>query len=40
MGRRLDIASIYAERIAGRVDPRQVMDAVSGSTLSAETARP
>ncbi len=39
MGRRLDIANLYAERIAGRVDPRQVMDAALGSTLSAETAQ-
>ena len=39
MGRRLDIANTYAERIAGRVDPRQVMETVLGSTLSAETTR-
>jgi uncharacterized protein (DUF1800 family) len=39
VGRRLDIANTYAERIAGRVDPRQVMETVLGSTLSAETTR-
>jgi uncharacterized protein (DUF1800 family) len=37
MGRRLDIANAYAERIAGRVDPRYVTETVLGSTLSAET---
>ena len=39
MGRRLDIANAYAERIAGRVDPRHVMEAVLGSTVSAETTQ-
>ena len=37
MGRRLDVANIYAERIAGRVDPRFVMETVLGSAVSAET---
>jgi uncharacterized protein (DUF1800 family) len=37
VGRRLDIANIYAERIAGRVDPRFVIDSVLGSAVSAET---
>jgi uncharacterized protein (DUF1800 family) len=39
MGRRLDVASIYAERIAARVDPRDVMETVLGSTLSSETVQ-
>jgi uncharacterized protein (DUF1800 family) len=39
MGRRLDIANIYAERIAGRVDPRYLMESVLGSALSDETKR-
>ena len=39
IGRRLDIANTYAERIAGRVDPRHVMEAVLQSTLSAETTQ-
>ena len=37
MGRRLDIANAYAERIAGRVDPGYVTETVLGSALSAET---
>lgn len=39
MGRRLDIANFYAERIAGRIDPREVMETVLGSTLSAQTVQ-
>ena len=37
VGRRLDVANVYAERIAGRVDPRFVIDSVLGSAVSAET---
>ena len=37
VGRRLDIANIYAERIAGRIDPRFVIESVLGSVVSAET---
>jgi uncharacterized protein (DUF1800 family) len=37
MGRRLDIANVYAERIAVRVDPRHIMETVLGSAFSAET---
>jgi uncharacterized protein (DUF1800 family) len=37
MGRRLDLANSFAERIANRVDPRHIMEAVLGSTSSAET---
>ena len=39
VGRRLDIANTYAERIAGRVDPRTITEIVLGSTLSAETTQ-
>ena len=39
MGRRLDVASNFAERIAGRVDPRYVMDTVLGSTVSREVTQ-
>src|SRR5262249_62436303 len=39
MGQRLDVANTYAERIATRVDPRFVIDAVLQSTVSAETAQ-
>ena len=39
MGQRLDIANIFAERIANSVDPRFVMETVLGSTLSAETTQ-
>jgi uncharacterized protein (DUF1800 family) len=37
VGRRLDIASFYAERIVGRVDPRQLIESVLGSVVSADT---
>jgi uncharacterized protein (DUF1800 family) len=37
MGRRLDVANNYAERVASRVEPRFVMETVLGSTVSAET---
>jgi uncharacterized protein (DUF1800 family) len=36
MGRRLDIANKFAERMADHVDPETVMDSVLGSTISAE----
>ena len=36
MGRRLDIANNFAERVAGRVDPEDVMESVLGSTVSPE----
>jgi len=36
MGRRLDVANNFAERVANRVDPQFVMDAVLGSTISSE----
>jgi len=36
MGRRLDVANNFAERLANRVDPQFVMDAVLGSTISSE----
>jgi uncharacterized protein (DUF1800 family) len=36
MGRRLDIANNFAERIAGRVDPLDIIDNVYGSTMSDE----
>ena len=37
VGRRLDIANIYAERVAGRVDPRFVIEGVLGSAVSRDT---
>jgi uncharacterized protein (DUF1800 family) len=37
VGRRLDVANVYAERIAGRVDPRFLIESVLGSAVSAET---
>jgi uncharacterized protein (DUF1800 family) len=36
MGRRLDVANNFAERVANRVDPQFIMDEVLGSTLSDE----
>src|SRR5262245_15137585 len=37
MGQRLDIANTYAERVAGRVDPRFIIDTVLEGTVSATT---
>jgi uncharacterized protein (DUF1800 family) len=39
VGRRLDIANAFAERIAGRVDPRFVIESVLGSAVSADTSQ-
>ncbi|WP_024507719.1 DUF1800 family protein [Bradyrhizobium sp. ARR65] len=36
MGRRLDIANTFAERIAGKVDPEHVIENVLGSCVAAE----
>ncbi len=36
MGRRLDVASYFAERVAGKVDPHDVIETVLGSSVSAE----
>ena len=36
MGRRLDVANNFAERVSGRVDPQDVIETVLGSTVSAE----
>jgi uncharacterized protein (DUF1800 family) len=36
MGRRLDVANSYAERVADRVDPQDVLENVLGSFVSAE----
>ncbi|WP_407176916.1 DUF1800 family protein [Bradyrhizobium sp. STM 3562] len=36
MGRRLDIANTFAERIAGKVDPEHVMENVLGSCVAGE----
>lgn len=36
MGRRLDVANNFAERVAGRVDPQDVIETVYGSTVSPE----
>jgi uncharacterized protein (DUF1800 family) len=37
VGQRLDIANIFAERIAGSVDPRLIIETVLASTISPET---
>jgi uncharacterized protein (DUF1800 family) len=36
VGRRLDIANKFAERMADKVDPETVMESVLGSTVSTE----
>ncbi|SDS66629.1 Uncharacterized conserved protein, DUF1800 family [Bradyrhizobium canariense] len=36
IGRRLDVANNFAERVADKVDPHDVIEAVFGSTVSAE----
>ena len=36
MGRRLDVANNFAERIAGKVDPQDVIETVFASSVSAE----
>ena len=39
MGRRLDIANNFAERVANRIDPQYVMETVLGSTVSREVTQ-
>src|SRR5258707_4929353 len=36
MGRRLDVANNFADRVAGRVDPQEVIETVLGSLVSSE----
>lgn len=36
MGRRLDIANNFAERLSGRIDPQEVIETVLGSSVSSE----
>jgi uncharacterized protein (DUF1800 family) len=36
VGRRLDVANNFAERVASRIDPQYVMETVLGSTVSAD----
>jgi uncharacterized protein (DUF1800 family) len=36
MGRRLDVANIFAERIADKADPREIIEAVLGGAVSPE----
>jgi uncharacterized protein (DUF1800 family) len=36
MGRRLDVANNFAERVAGRTDPQDVIETVLGSLVSPE----
>jgi uncharacterized protein (DUF1800 family) len=36
MGRRLDIANNFAERLSGRIDPKEVIETVLGSSVSNE----
>jgi uncharacterized protein (DUF1800 family) len=37
VGQRLDVANFVAERIAGRVDPRVIIETVLESTVTPET---
>jgi uncharacterized protein (DUF1800 family) len=39
IGQRLDVAHVYADRVAGRVDPRFIIETVLESTVSHETLR-
>ena len=39
VGRRLDVANNFAERVANRVDPQHIMETVLGSTVSSDTRR-
>jgi uncharacterized protein (DUF1800 family) len=39
IGQRLDVAHVYAERVAGGVDPRFIIDTVLQSTVSDDTLR-
>ncbi|MDB5519900.1 MAG: hypothetical protein JWQ17_6658 [Tardiphaga sp.] len=36
MGRRLDVANNFAERLSGRIDPQEVIETVLGSSVSPE----
>jgi uncharacterized protein (DUF1800 family) len=36
MGRRLDVANNFADRVAGQVDPQEVIETVLGSLVSSE----
>jgi uncharacterized protein (DUF1800 family) len=36
MGRRLDVANNFAERVSGSIDPQDVIETVLGSTVSTE----
>ena len=36
MGRRLDVANNFAERLSGRVDPQDLIETVLGSSVSSE----
>jgi uncharacterized protein (DUF1800 family) len=36
LGRRLDVANNFAERVSGQVDPQDVIEAVLGSSVSSE----
>ena len=36
MGRRLDVANNFAERLSGRIDPQEVIETVLGSSVSSE----
>jgi uncharacterized protein (DUF1800 family) len=39
MGRRLDVANNFAERVAGRIDPNYIMETVLASTMSGEATQ-
>ena len=36
MGRRLDVANNFAERVAGRADPQDIIETVFASQVSSE----
>jgi uncharacterized protein (DUF1800 family) len=36
MGRRLDVANNFAERVSSRTDPQEVIESVLGSSVSPE----
>ncbi len=39
MGRRLDVANVFAERVADRADPRVIIEAVLGGAVSPEVSQ-
>ncbi len=39
MGRRLDVANNFAERVSSRTDPQEVIESVLGSSVSPEVTQ-